>query len=180
MKKSLLSLLFAGLAIFAFSCQPRSSALTDSQKAAIADSTKSLLRAVLTNSDKLDFAAALQFYSGDADARFIENGALFPSLDAMKKAYADFAPILESLKNNVDSWDIMVLGADAVSFTAPIHFSFKAKGRPQYNGQYVWSGIVQRRGGTWKLVQTHESWLNFEQAMAAIMPLPTKQERSKK
>ena len=178
MRTSLLSLLFLVLAIFAFSCQPAT--LTDAQKSAIADSTKSVLRAVLTNADKLDFSAALQFNSGDADARFIENGVLFPSLDALKKAYADIGPIVESLKNNVDAWDIIVLGPDAVSFTVPSHFSIKTKGRPQYNVQCVWSGVVHRRGGTWKIVQSHESWLNAEQAMAAIMPPPIKQERSKK
>ena len=180
MKTSFLSLVFLAVAVLAFSCQPQSSTLTDSQKAAIADSTKALLRSMLASSDKLDFQTALQLYSAEADARYVENGVIFRSLDAMKKAYAEFAPILESLQNNVDAWDVMVLGADVVSFTLPIHFSIKAKGRPEYKGQCVWSGVVQRRGGTWKMVQTHESWVNPEQAMAAIMGPPAKQERAKK
>jgi hypothetical protein len=63
-----------------------------------------------------------------------------------------------------------VLAPDAAAVTLPIHLRIKAKGRPEYKGQYVWSGIVQRRSGTWKLIQSHESWQNAEQIMAAITP----------
>ena len=163
------SCLFAS-AIFLFSCQPQPVGLSDSQKAAITDSVRTVLRSILTSSDKLDFPAAFQFYTNDTDARYTENGVLFPSLDAMKKSYAEFAPIIESLQNNVDAWDVVVLGPYVVSFTLPIHFSMKTKGRPLYKGQYVWSGVIQRRGGNWKMVQTHESWVNFDHVMAAIMP----------
>ena len=72
------------LAFIVCSCQPRPEALTGVQKAAIADSAKAVFEAVLTNSDKLDFATAFQSFSGDPDARFVENGMLYPSLDAMK------------------------------------------------------------------------------------------------
>jgi len=37
-----------------------------------------------------------------ADARFIGNGAVFASLDAMKKTYAGLTPILEVVDNTVD------------------------------------------------------------------------------
>ena len=180
MKPPIAVLLFLAFAIFAPSCQQQPGALTESQKAAIADSAKAVVQAIFSYSDKLDFNASFQLYSGDPDARFIENGVLFPSLDAMKKAYAELGTILESVNNSIDRWDTMVLAADAVAFTSPIHFSIKAKGRPEYHGEYVWSGIVQRRSGSWKLVQSHKSWFNAEQVIAAITPLPTKQQRAKK
>ena len=72
-----------------------------------------------------------------------------------------------------------MLADDAASFTLPMHFSIKAKGRPSYSGQYVWSGVVQRRAGTWQIIQSHESWLNFDQVIAALAPAPGKPDTAK-
>ena len=88
----------------------------------------------------------------------------------MKKGYVDLAPTLESLQNTLDAMDVLVLGPDAASVTAPFHFTFKPKGRPEYKAQGVFSVIVQRRAGSWKIVQSHESWVNADQVMAALVP----------
>jgi ketosteroid isomerase-like protein len=165
---------WAGLAavgaLFAIGCQTQAPTLSDAQKASIADSVKTVVQRIIANSNKLDFPAVFQDYSADPDARFTENGALYASLDAMKKAYADLVPTMEIIDNTVDAWNVTVLAEDAAAVTLPIHLRIKAKGRPEYKGQYVWSGIVQRRNGAWKLIQSHESWQNAEQIMAAITP----------
>ena len=134
---------------------------------------------MLANADKLDFVAYFNHYSTDRDGRYIENGSMYPSLDAMKKNYADNL-FLESLKNTPDAWDITVLGSDAVVITMPFHFSFKPKGLPEYKGQGVWTGVVQRRSGSWTIIQSHESWIEPEKVMAALMPPPPKQSHPKK
>lgn len=177
--------LFIGMAIivfalFAFSCQPQPTTLSQAQKAAIADSAKAVVQMMLSNADKLDFVSCFNGYATDADARFVENGSLHPSLDEMKKSYADMKPMFESLHNTPDSWDVIVLGSDAVVITMPEHFTFKPKGLPEYKAQGVWSGVIQRRGGKWAIVQSHESWVNPEQVMAAFVPPPTKQSHPKK
>jgi hypothetical protein len=169
----------AGLVPLTIACGSRTAPLTDAHKAAIADTTKAVLASVLAGTDKLDFPAALKPFSSDPDARFMENGTLYPSLEAMRKAFDEFAPILDSLKSTVDAWDIVVLADDAASFTLPMHFSIKPKGRPAYTGQYVWSGVVQRRAGTWQIIQSHESRLNFDQVMAALAPPPGKADTAK-
>jgi ketosteroid isomerase-like protein len=136
-------------------------------------SAKAVARRIMAHSNQLNFSAAFDDYSADADTRYVENGVLFPSLDSLKKSYAEFVPILELVNNSVDAWDVTVLGPDAAVVTLPIHLKIKAKDRPQAMGQYVWSAVIQRRGGRWKAIQTHESWQQPEKLLAALVPPPT-------
>ena len=168
--KTIYSVLAAcGLSLL-ISCQKQTTSLTEDQKKQLADSAQQVVQQVLELSSKLDFKSALNFYSADTNARFIENGSIFPSLDAMRTAYERLEPAIELLENKVDKWDILVLSKDAVSITTPIHFKIKAKGLSEYNGQYVWSGIIRKENGKWIIFQAHESWLNYAEAMAALTP----------
>jgi hypothetical protein len=180
MKTPVVAVTVIMFALFAISCQPQQKPLTDAQKAAIADSAKAVVQSMLDHADKLDFQGYFDGYATDADVRCIENGSLHPSLDFMKKAYAELQPAFESLQNTPDSWEITVLSSDAVVITMPKHFTFKPKGLPEYKAQSVWSGVLQHRGGKWAIIQSHESWLNPEQIMAAFVPPPTKQSHPKK
>ena len=180
MKARLFGLILAIVAVFGLSCQPQPTTLSEAQKAAIADSAKAVVQLMLSYADKLEFGAYFSGYSTDADVRCVENGSLYPSLDSMKRAYAQMQPMLESGHSAPDAWNITVLGTDAVAITMPYHFSVTPKGLPEYKGQGVWSGIVQRRGGKWTIIQSHESWVNPEQVMAAFVPPPPKQSRPKK
>jgi hypothetical protein len=180
MKASLFGLILVISAVCAFSCQPQPTSLTEAQKVAIADSAKAVVQLMLSYADKLEFGPYFSVYSTDADVRCIENGSLYPSLDSMKSTYMQMQLLVESPSNTPDAWNMTVLGTDAVSITMPFHFTFKPKGLPEYKGQGVWSGIVQRRGGKWRIIQSHESWVNPEQAMAAFVPPPAKQSRPKK
>jgi hypothetical protein len=161
-------------------CQNEPAALTDAQKAALADSAKTIVRNMVANANKLDFDSYFKDYSGDADTRYVENGALIPSLAAFKKQYADMAPILDSLTNMVDVIDAIVLGPDAVAITMPDPFIVKAKGRAAVKAHGVWTAIVQRRSGKLQIVQTHESWVNPESVMAALVGPPAKAAVAKK
>ncbi len=180
MKTSIFGLATIIFALVALSCQPQPTTLTQAQKDLIADSAKAVVQIMLSSADRLDFGTYFNVYASDADVRCVENGVLHPSLDAMKKSAADMQPMLESLQNSPDSWEMIVLSSDAVVVTMPEHFTFKPKGLPEYKAQGVWSGVVQRRGGKWVIVQSHESWVNPEQVMAAFMPPPTKQSHPKK
>lgn len=158
------------LTFFATSCK-QATGLTESQKAEAVDSARAVVEKVFELANKLDYKAGLQFYSGDTDTRYIDNGSIFPSLDAMKEAYNQVGPTMELVENKVSRWDAIVLANDAVAFTLPIRLKLKAKGLPAYEGQYVWSGIVQKRNGRWMIVQSHESWQNYAEVIAALTPL---------
>jgi uncharacterized lipoprotein YajG len=59
MKSTLSSLVFLAFVIIAFACQPQPSILTDSQKAAIADSAKTVAQDVARGVQSLNLYAVL-------------------------------------------------------------------------------------------------------------------------
>src|SRR5205814_4274087 len=96
------------------------------------------------------------------------------SLDAMRKMSQDMSGGMESMNIKPDAIDVMVLGPDAALVTSPFHMSVKPRGKPVYQTQGVWTGVVARRGGRWQTVSTHESVLHPDQMMAALTPAPAK------
>ena len=158
------------LAFMVNSCQSKTESAASVDKTVVADSAKAIAKRVIDNSNKLDFEAAFSNYSSDADARFTENGNTYASLDAMKAAYKDLMVSLEIVQNEVKSWDVMVIDAEAAMVTLPIHGKLKVKGRDAIEVDYVWSGLIQKRNGKWLVVQSHESWVNADKAMAALFP----------
>lgn len=168
--KTILSALFLfGLTFFIMSCKQQTT-LTEIDKGQIADSAKFVVKQIFDLSNKLEFNAALKLYCQDNDAHYSENGTVYPSFEALRTKYEQAGPTVELLENKIDKWNILVLAKDAVVMTLPVHFKIKIKGLAAYNGQYVWSGVVQKRNGKWMLVQSHESWLNFEEVLAAMTP----------
>jgi ketosteroid isomerase-like protein len=151
-------------------CQPPAGQQSDRRKGDVADSAKAVAQRVIDNSNRMDWAAVFRNYSNDPDAKYVENGVVYPSLQALEKAYAEFGPTLELVTNSVDAWDVVVLGPEAASVMLPIHLRIKAKGRPEAQGQLVWSAVIQRRNGRWQVVQSHESWQNAQQLLAALAP----------
>src|SRR5688572_16164129 len=168
--KSLSTILFiVGLTFLTLSCKEKLSDLNEAEKTLIIDSATSVVKKVFDYSNKLEYKTALQFYSEDADARFVDNGTIL-TLSDLKTAYDQVGPTMELVENNVERWDAVILGPEAVVFTLPIQLRLKPKDRPEYRGQFIWSGIVQKRNGKWLIVQSHESWLNYAEAVAALMP----------
>lgn len=167
MKSPSIILSILGLAFLTLSCQQKLSDLNEAQKTLIIDSATAVVKKVFEYSNKLEYKTALKFYSEDADVRFVDNGTILTFAD-LKTAYDQVGPTMELVENNVERWDAVILGPEAVSFTLPIQLRLKPKDRPEYKGQFVWSGIVQKRNGKWLIVQSHESWLNYAEAIAAL------------
>lgn len=173
MKPGTNTLLAFGLTLIIMSCQNQSNPADKSTNTVAADSAKAVAKKIIDYSNKLDFQTVFQYYSDDSDARYIENGSLFPSLAAMKEAYTKIVPTIDLLENTVKSWDMITLNNDAVLLTLPIHAKIKAKERPEYQFDYIWSALIQKRNEKWVLVQSHESWVNAMDVIAAITPPAT-------
>jgi hypothetical protein len=173
--KTICPLIIVG-SVLLISCQQKPAPFTEEQKNKVADSARQVVQYIIDNANKLDFNTALNVYSTDPDAAFIENGTLYTN-DALHKVYAEMGPTLELLEQRPDRWDILVLAKDAVIVTIPFQFRAKGKGLAEYNGHYAWSGVVQKRNGKWMLVHSHESWQNFAEAMAALTPPPPKDKK---
>jgi hypothetical protein len=168
MKTRRLSLVILAFAIIAFACQPQPSTLTDAQKAAIADSAKSVAQEVARGVETLNGAAVLARCSADPDARYLENGFLYASFGAFKDSlYADYAT-LEPVSYQIDAMDVVVLGVEAAAITESFHFTVKTKAGEEVKGQGIASLVAQKRQGRWQIIQWHESELDNSELEAAL------------
>ena len=163
------SIFLLGVLIFTQSCQKENSSLSESEKKAIIDSAKVTVQKVFDSSNNLEFLKGLNYYSGDSDSYYINNGTVL-SLNDLKESYSAIGPSVEILENSIDKWNSTVLSKNTVAFTLPVHLRIKLKGSPEYNGQLIWSGIVQKRNDEWVIIQSHESWLNCAEAEKALNP----------
>tara|TARA_R110002033_G_scaffold18008_4_gene48337 strand:+ start:433 stop:960 length:528 start_codon:yes stop_codon:yes gene_type:complete len=156
-----------GTIIFTQSCQKEKNNLTNLEKKAIIDSAKGTVEKVFESSNNLRFIEGLNYYSDEPDAYYTNNGIILTLTD-LKKSYSQIGSSVEVLKNSIDSWNSTVLSKNTVAFTLPIHIKIKLVGIPEYNGQLVWSGIVQKRNKKWMIIQSHESWLNCIEVLSAL------------
>ena len=92
MKQKFFLLLFLYFLILAFGCNTNQESLTDSQRQTAIDSAKAVAQKVLAYPDKLDFKTVFQYYSDDSDARYVENGQLYPSPQVVKDNYDQIGP----------------------------------------------------------------------------------------
>ncbi len=99
MKPKFALCLFLHSIILVVGCNTKQELSSDSQKQIEIDSAKAVAQKVLAFSDKLDFKTVFSYYSDDSDARYVENGQLFPSLQAVKDNYDQVTPIIQSLHN---------------------------------------------------------------------------------
>ncbi|OJJ23382.1 hypothetical protein BKI52_03200 [marine bacterium AO1-C] len=173
MNRTLIFPLFMGVLIWGQSCGSREAKLAEVDKKSIVNAAKATVQKVFDASNNLKFLDGLNYYSGDADAYYTNNGTVL-SLNDLKKSYSEIGSSVEILKNTIDSWNSTFLSENTVAFTLPIHLKIKLAGIPEYNGQLVWSAIVQKRNGKWLIVQSHESWLNCVEVMSALTPTDQK------
>lgn len=161
-----------GTLIFTQSCQKGRNNLTEVDKKTIINSAKITVQKVFESSNNLKFIDGLNYYSGDSGAYYTNNGTIL-TLDDLKNAYNQIISSVEILENTIESWNSVVISDNTVAFTLPIRLKIKLVGIPEYNGQLVWSGIVQKRNEKWMIIQSHESWLNCIEVASALTPLNT-------
>ena len=161
--------LLIGILIFTLSCRNEKSDLTIIDKESIVDSAKITVQKVFDLSNNLKFEDGLNYYSGDSDAYYINNGTILTLAD-LKESYRQIGSSVEILKNTIDDWNSTVLSENTVAFTLPVQLKIKLTGIPEYNGRLVWSGIVQNRNDKWIIIQSHESWLNCAEVISALTP----------
>ena len=167
MNKYLAILFLCCVVVLVQSCDNRGATMTMQEKNKIVESAKETVQKIFDYSNNLDFITGLSLYSDDSDVYFTNNGTIH-SLQDLKESYKQIGSSVELLENSIDSWNATVLSKEAVSFTLSIHLKLKLKNIPEYSGELVWSGIVQKRKGKWLVVQSHESWLNCAEVVQAL------------
>lgn len=169
MRRSLAALALAA----SWACAAPSATLTDAHRAAIADSARTIVDSLLAGANRGDVSAAFAAYSPSPDARYVENGMTYGSLDSVKVTYARMLAGLDSMALTANGFHADVLDADAVVTTVPFHFRMKPKGKAMVEGTGVWTGVLARGEGGWMIVSSHESWNDpGPKATAAMSAMP--------
>ncbi|MFD2568241.1 hypothetical protein [Pseudotenacibaculum haliotis] len=167
MIRNLISVFLIGVFVTFQSCETQKKSLSDQDKNLIIESAKVTVQKVFDASNNLKFLDGLNYYSGDDDAYYVNNGTLL-NLDDLKKSYSQIGPSVQRLENTIQSWNSTILSENTVAFTLPILLKIKLDGIPEYTGQLIWSAIVQKRNEKWVIIQSHESWLNCVEVASAL------------
>lgn len=167
--KKFIPIALGALCLLSQSCQRTENQLTEAKIQEIIASASEVVNKVFEYSNNLDFETGLNHYSEISDSYFITNGTM-NSLADLKNEYREVGSTVESLHNTIESWNVQVLSEDVVTFTLPIKLKLKLKGMSEFNGQLVWTATVQKQNDEWKIVQSHESWLNCVEVAAALTP----------
>jgi ketosteroid isomerase-like protein len=151
------------------SCSTPSTDLSDSQKQDIINAASQVVKQIFEASNNFEFESGLDFYANADDAWFVTDGKM-KNLDDLRKEYQAVGPEVEVLENTILSWKSKVLSNEVVLFTLPIQLRLKFKGTPEYTGQLTWSAVLQKINDRWKVVQSHESWMNCAEVARALNP----------
>lgn len=171
MKKFLYVIPLILLSGFTIACGSGRSALSETERTAIADSAKAVIRAVWDAGKALDAAGVCEHFTRDPDGRFVEDGRLVP-FEALLPEYTAAYSALESGVVTPSSIDALVLARDSVALTAPCTFSIKTKAGVSYTGKVVLTLVVQQRNGVWQIVLSHISHQDVPGIMAAFEQKP--------
>lgn len=171
--------MFGLLALTAMAaCQPKPAVMTDAQRAALADTVKTFALSMVDKMNKGDMQGSMASYTQDASGRFTENGVMNDPA-GMQKSNQDMMGMMESMQIKPTKVDVIVLGPDAAVVNSPFSMTVKTKAGKEVTGQGVWTGVVQRQAGAWRVVSTHESDVNAEDMMKAMMAPPAKAAKGK-
>ncbi len=127
-----------------------------------------VVKKIFEASNNFQFLKGLDYYSDTKEAYFVSDGTI-NSLEDLRKTYSQIGPSVEELHNTILGWNVQVLSEEVIVFTLPVRLKIKLKNIEAYTGELIWSAVLKKnQKGEWKVVQSHESWLNCCEAMKAM------------
>ena len=149
-----------------FSMEP--SPIEKHKQSTIAEA-KTVVRKVFNLSNQLRFIEGLNFYSDAEDSFYVNNGTAL-TLNELRQSYRQIGASVEVIENKIIRWNATYISSDTVVFTLPVNLKIKLINIPEYNGKLIWTGVLQKRKGSWLIVNSHESWLNAAEVAEALTP----------
>jgi hypothetical protein len=156
---------FAAAALVVAACSPARTALTDTQKGAIADSVHAAQRAFFAAIPKMN-PDTFMTYVG-ARVAWLEMGSMIDH-DSLGRTIRNNYGMTRSITLNGGEPQITVLGPDGASLSMKFDevFTDTAGVAHQFHG--AWTAVYQHEGAAWKIVQSHESIPATEAAPAPV------------
>ncbi len=165
--------LFIAALLPLLACQPQPSALTDAERAAIAERVNALTTDVFESAAHLDAAAFVKGYGDDSTVRITENGVAYTKTQYRALADSQYRT-LQTISPINKRVAVTVLGRDAAIATVPFAFTATTKGGRSASTTGVWTGTFRKANGTWEIVASHESEPDIVGFMAALNGPPKK------
>lgn len=137
-------------------CQPAAPALTDADRTAIADSTKTMMQGLFATLNARDVERMFSYYKA---GEFIsaENGTMAPNRAAIDSGMRAFWGGLREANLAEDSNKVVVLDRDNVVYAAFWHGAFTDTTGNSMSMSGLWTGVVHRGDEGWKVVAEHNS-----------------------
>lgn len=155
---------FAALAL-AVSCRPtpppgtgpQPAELSETQRAALADSIDRMVAQALSGFEHPDFDAIFGLYERDNPLSFAENGLIFHEFETMAKAARDMG-VGVTIRAALGERHVLVLDANvAVLTTIILGTTTTAAGEVSHSTE-AWTGVFHRTARGWKIAASHESF----------------------
>lgn len=140
------------------SCAPSApAALSDAQRAAIADTVKQQAARLYEAENRRDADVFIAEATDDPDFRYVANGNLFPSKDSLSKSAHARVKSLKSLTYTLKDAGVTVLSPDAAVFTGSYDETAVDSTGKTLTFRDGWTAVYARRNGQWKIVHGHFS-----------------------
>ncbi len=132
--------------------------LTDAERAALADSVRQFANEMVETIDRHDVDGFIAYHLRSPDFAWASRGAITPldSHDVSMKEY--FPGVGKNVHFKLGDSRVRVLSRDAAVATSIIHSTNIGEDGEATSAHEVWSIVVQRIDGEWKVVQAHESY----------------------
>jgi len=132
--------------------------MTDEERATITSEIIEATNDFVAGLSSLDGATFVEPFTDAGDLVYVDGGRIYPDREALKNAFAGFASRSDRIGGTWDPTHVTVLGPDGAAFTGVFNAEvMDTAGVAQWTNGKIWTFVYQRRGGEWKIVQSHES-----------------------
>lgn len=142
--------------------------LTSEARSAISDSVRSILNEMNGAVVAKNAQSYYSYLSTASDARRFDNGASYPSVDSLTKAFAGMLDLVDSVRSRITESQVAVLSRNAASAALTIAFTAYPKNGASVEGKGAITALFQHEDGAWKITQFHESEENYAALGAAL------------
>ncbi len=132
--------------------------LTDAERAALADSVRQFANEMVETVDRHDVDGFIGYHLDGPDFAWASRGETSP-LESHRESMKEYFPgVGKNVHFELGDSRVHVLGRDAAVATSYIHSTNIGEDGEPISGHEVWSIVVHRIDGEWKVVQVHESY----------------------
>ena len=155
--RTLLSVL--SLAVGLAGCSASTDAeLTDAERSALADSIGQFANEMVEAVDRHDVDGFIGYHVDGPNFAWASRGAVTP-LESHRESMTEYFPgVGKGVHFTLGESRVHVLSRDAAVATSFIHSTNIGENGETIGGHEVWSIVVERIDGEWRVVQVHESY----------------------